>query len=58
MAHVCSRAPLHWISRSRTFRRRWPVYLVMLLLCVTSAAIAILVVNNLDAMSSVDLEGK
>jgi len=30
----------------------------MLLLCVTSAAIAIIVVNNIDAAKSIDLEGR
>jgi len=48
---------MRWTSNSRTFRRRWPVYLVMLLLCVTSAAIAIIVVNNLDATNSIEADG-
>jgi hypothetical protein len=40
------------MSRKRSFRRRWPVYLSMALICVTSAAVAILIMmSDVDAPS-------
>ncbi len=43
-----NRARVRWASKKRKFRRRWPVYLVMLILCVTTVAIGIIVMNNVD----------
>jgi hypothetical protein len=40
------------MSKKRSFRRRWPVYLSMALICVTSAAVAILIMmSDTDAPS-------
>lgn len=44
-----SRAKRRWISRKRSFRRRWPVYLIMLLFCATAVAILVLVAIDIDS---------
>jgi peptidoglycan/LPS O-acetylase OafA/YrhL len=41
-------ARVRWASKKRRFRRRWPVYLVMLILCVTTVAIGIIIASNVD----------
>lgn len=48
MPNANSRSRVRWRSSKRSFRRRWPVYLVILVFCVTSVAIAIIVANNLE----------
>ncbi len=48
MPSASSRARLRWASKKRTFRRRWPVYLVTIILCITAVALAIIIVNNVD----------
>ena len=39
------------MSKKRSFRRRWPVYLAMTLICVTSVAVVILIMGDIDAPS-------
>jgi hypothetical protein len=52
MPNKRSRALRRWMSRKRSFRRRWPVYLSMALICVTSAAVVILIMmSDIDAPS-------
>ena len=48
MPTTSSRARVRWASKKRTFRRRWPVYLVMLILGVTTVALAIIIMNNVE----------
>jgi predicted PurR-regulated permease PerM len=43
-----NRARVRWASKRRKFRRRWPVYLVMLIVCVTTVAIGIIIASNVD----------
>ena len=38
-----------WMSKKRSFRRRWPVYLAMTLICVTGVAFVVLVMGDIDA---------
>jgi hypothetical protein len=38
-----------WISRKRSLRRRWPLYLMLLLLCITGMAILLLMLTQFDA---------
>jgi hypothetical protein len=47
MPNKRSRALRRWMSRKRSFRRRWPVYLAMTLICVTSVAIVILIMGDI-----------
>ena len=51
MPNKRSRAMRRWMSKKYSFRRRWPVYLAMTLICVTGAAFVILVLGDLDAPS-------
>jgi len=41
-----SRSIVHW---QRKWRRRWPVYVMLLLFCVTCVAVAFLVLNGNDS---------
>lgn len=43
-----SRARARWASRKRSLRRRWKLYLVMILAIVTSAAIVVIIIHNVD----------
>jgi peptidoglycan/LPS O-acetylase OafA/YrhL len=43
MPNSRSQARRRWISKKRSLRRRWPVYVMMLLFCATAAAILVLV---------------
>jgi hypothetical protein len=36
----------HWISKKYSLRRRWPAYVMLLILCATSIAILVLTVQN------------
>jgi hypothetical protein len=38
-----------WISKRYSLRRRWPSYLILLILCATSVAILVLSVNYGDS---------
>ena len=49
MPNKRSRALRRWMSKKYSFRRRWPVYLVMMLICVTSIAVVILILGDIDA---------
>jgi hypothetical protein len=49
MPNKRSRAMRRWMSKKRSFRRRWPVYLVMTLICVTSIAVVVLIMGDIDA---------
>ena len=49
MPNKRSRALRRWMSKKYSFRRRWPVYLVMMLICVTGVAVVILVMGDIDA---------
>jgi hypothetical protein len=49
MPNSRSRARRRWISKKYSLRRLWPVYLIMLLFCITSLAIVVLVLNDIDA---------
>jgi hypothetical protein len=51
MPNKRSRALRRWMSKKRSFRRRWPVYLAMTLICVTSVAVVILIMGDIDAPS-------
>ena len=39
------------MSKKRTFSRRWPVYLTMVLICITSVAVLFLVMSDISAPS-------
>ena len=43
-----SSARRRWISRKHSLRRRWPVYVMMLLFCLTAAAVVILVLTDIE----------
>ena len=43
-----SRADRHWISRNHSLRRRWPVYLMLLLLGIACIALVVLVFDGID----------
>jgi hypothetical protein len=49
MPNSRSRARRRWISQKRSLRRRWPVYLILLLFCITSLAIVVLVLSDIDS---------
>ena len=49
MPNKRSRAMRRWMSKKYSFRRRWPVYLAMTLICVTSIAVAVLIMGDIDA---------
>ena len=51
MSNKRSRALRRWMSKKRTFRRRWPVYLAMVLICITSVAVIVLIMSDIDAPS-------
>ena len=51
MPNKRSRALRRWMSKKHSFRRRWPVYLAMTLICVTSVAVLILIMGDIDAPS-------
>jgi hypothetical protein len=44
-----SSARRRWISRKYSWRRRWPVYVMMLLFCLTAAAVVVLVFTDIDS---------
>lgn len=48
MPDTRSRARVRWASRKRSLRRRWKLYLIMILAIVTSAAIVVIIINNVD----------
>ncbi len=48
MPETRSRARVRWASRKRSLRRRWKLYLIMILAIVTSAAIVVIIINNVD----------
>ena len=43
-----NRATVRWASKKWKFRRRWPVYLVLIILSVTIVALGVIVMNNFD----------
>jgi hypothetical protein len=45
------RPRLRWASKKRAFRRRWPVYLTLVIICVTTVALAILIASDIDQPS-------
>ncbi len=51
MPNKRSRVLRRWMSKKRSFRRRWPVYLAMTIICVTSVAVAILIMDDIEAPS-------
>ncbi|MDB4909311.1 MAG: hypothetical protein JWO39_134 [Gemmatimonadetes bacterium] len=48
MPNSRSRARRRWISRKRSFRRRWPVYVMLLIFCATALAIVVLVLIDIE----------
>ena len=48
MSDTRSRARVRWASRKRSLRRRWKLYLILILAIVTSAAIVVIIINNVD----------
>jgi len=40
-----------WMSKKYSFRRRWPVYLAMTLICVTSVAFVVLLLSDIDGLA-------
>ena len=49
MPNKRSRARRRWLSKKYSLRRRWPVYLAMMLICITSVAVVILIMSDIDA---------
>jgi hypothetical protein len=48
MPNSRSRAKRRWVSRKRSLRRRWPVYVMLLLFFATAFAIAVLVLIDIE----------
>jgi len=51
MPNKRSRALRRWMSKKHSFRQRWPFYLAMMLICVTSVAVVVLIMSGDEAPS-------
>jgi peptidoglycan/LPS O-acetylase OafA/YrhL len=48
MPSTSNRARLRWASKKRRFSRRWPLYLVVIILAITTMALGVIIENNID----------